>query len=36
MEVTSKSLSFFLVQDGEISGNIFSDSFDFSEFSGAS
>ena len=35
MEVTGESGSLLLVEDGKVSGDVFSDGFDFSEFGGA-
>jgi hypothetical protein len=36
MEVASQSCSFLLVKNGKVSGDVFSDCFDFSEFGSAS
>ncbi len=35
VEVSSKDSSLLLVEDGKVSGDVLSDSFDFSEFGGA-
>lgn len=36
MEVPGEGLSFLLIEDGEVSGDVFSDDSDFGEFGGTS